>query len=380
MAEVTTPEKPVEPRISRRGFLKLVGIGAGAAVLDGFLAHIPGAPSLSKEFWEQLETATLGVPTEKLKKEIEDKFQIELVSPATGINEVEYNNEKKYPTIEWDSSRLKSLLHVLSELPTHFYSPRNINNEEHKIRFALTDVPSREIGSSREGKYQGGFCACYAAETQLVVLDRKHLESGRGREVWFHEITHALTSPEIERFVENIVKPIGIEELPELRKSFASEIEILTEGEFDLHKVVDFTEEDIKSGSVEIEPTRPYYLEANEIAVIDRRKIESHYAVIQVAPGWYVQNGRFRELGEEYFQKQYQRLQEELYKFEGEVKEKSALGYGAKNFHEFFSVAAEYYSRGRDEFVRTYEPFLGQERAEKLYEGMKRGIFQDKEY
>lgn len=58
----------------------------------------------------------------------------------------------------------------------------------------------------------------------------------------------------------------------------------------------------------------------------------------------------------------------------------ASLGYGAKNFKEFFSVAAEFYIRGRDRFVGTYEPFLGRERAEKLYDGMRREIFRGREY
>lgn len=59
---------------------------------------------------------------------------------------------------------------------------------------------------------------------------------------------------------------------------------------------------------------------------------------------------------------------------------KSRLGYGATSAHEFLSVAAEVYVRGEKYFMKTYEPFLGTERSEKLYNGMKREIFRGREY
>lgn len=59
---------------------------------------------------------------------------------------------------------------------------------------------------------------------------------------------------------------------------------------------------------------------------------------------------------------------------------KNQIGYGATNFSEFFSVAGEVYLGGKDIFVKVYERFLGKERAEKLYNGMKQEIFRGKEY
>lgn len=382
-----------EPKISRRGFLALIGVGAKAVVLDSLLSHIPRTPSLSKAFWEQVETATLGVPTEKLKKEIEDRFQIEIVSPSTGVKEVEYNNEKKYPTIEWDNPRLKSLIHALSELPTHFYSPLRINDKEYRIRFALTGVPLWEFGRVEEGRYQGGFCACHAAENQLVVLDKRHLgstflESGYARETWFHEITHALTTPEIQKYVDSIGKPIGIEELPQLRKTFASEIQMVSKGD----KYI--MQQPPGASFLKQMPGRPF-VEIAPNTYIEKQRLENlgldfyltgegvKEQIIRVTPEWYVDKRDLDKYGEEFYKRGYKDYLEKTKdqeEFGGEVEEKSSLGYGAKNFYEFFSVAAEYYSKGRNEFVRTYERFLGRERAEKLYEGMKQEIFRGREY
>lgn len=403
-----------EPVVSRRGLLRLMGLGAEAIVADAFLAHIPGAPSLSKAFWEQLETATLGISPETLKKEIEDRFQIQLVSPATGVNEVEYNNEKKYPTIEWDNPRLKSLIRALSEIPPYFYSPRKINDEEHKIRFALTDVHLWELGRSSEGKYQGGFCACRAAEAQLVVLDKSqlgqtYLETSHARETWFHEVTHALTAPEIDRYIRSIVEPIGIKSPVDLWQIFSSELKISKSEKVDVYgsflpkeffttdenglmqtqvssihgdgstrqlmligdRIVVFGEDLFLSGEKQIK----------EALVRDARKYAPEIITFEDYERGYLPHTRERSLGKDIA---------EGALFLVEVKKdnssqkpidyKSHIGYGAQNFYEFFSVGAEYYSQGRDKFVTTYEPYLGRERAEKLYDGVKQEIFKGKEY
>lgn len=56
------------------------------------------------------------------------------------------------------------------------------------------------------------------------------------------------------------------------------------------------------------------------------------------------------------------------------------VGYGASNFREFWAVAAEYYVAGADEFITQYQPFLGEKRSLKLYEGLKDELFQGREY
>ncbi len=47
---------------------------------------------------------------------------------------------------------------------------------------------------------------------------------------------------------------------------------------------------------------------------------------------------------------------------------------------EFIPVAAEVYVRGREYFLKTYDPLLGRERSEKFYEGMRLEIFRGREY
>ncbi len=56
------------------------------------------------------------------------------------------------------------------------------------------------------------------------------------------------------------------------------------------------------------------------------------------------------------------------------------LSYGTTNFNEFFSVACQCFILGKKTFIEIYAPFLGSEKAELLYSGMKKVIFQDHEY
>jgi len=56
------------------------------------------------------------------------------------------------------------------------------------------------------------------------------------------------------------------------------------------------------------------------------------------------------------------------------------VGYGAQNFDEFWAVAAEYYYRGASNFKEAYSEFLGEERAEILYNGVRDHIFRGQEY
>ena len=57
----------------------------------------------------------------------------------------------------------------------------------------------------------------------------------------------------------------------------------------------------------------------------------------------------------------------------------SHLGLGVKNKKEFFSVAAEYYIEGKQQFIHAYKDFLGEKDAVVLYEFLKERIFGGKE-
>ncbi len=402
-----------EPKVSRRGFLKLFGHGVKLAALDSILAHVPGAPSLSKSFWEQLETATLGVSPETLKKEIEERFQVEVVGPSTGMIEVTYSGNQNYPTVEWDGPSLKGLIGALAELPPYFYQPRRIGEKESRLRFALTDISLAQDIMSGFSRKWGAYCACHAAENQLIVLNKLHIgqtlpQADESRDTFVHELTHAVTTPEIKKYVDNITAPIGLDTLPELRKTFSSIIIMTSKGKphgvspknaagiiqysapsYDLKIVIVDKDSFISDRSVLYEVNKEgdnfyfkYYKDGKQIGT---------ERLIKVNPKWYVKEGEFNRFGEEFFKGQYNDYltrTEDWEKYGGDIASLSGvpgvntayLSYGATNFQEFFSVAATFYIGGQDRFVGTYEPFLGKERSEKLYAGMKREIFRGKEY
>lgn len=387
---------------SRRDLLRF---GTKLAALDILLAHIPvGLPSLSRGFWEQLESATIGVSPEELRKEVEARFNIEIVSPSTGVREVKYSPKDKITTIEWGSPTLKMLIGTLAELPNHFYAPKNVGEEEERVQVALVDQPAISLKGINLGIKS--FCDCFNYHA-MVVFDKKmlgttFLKSPLSSEV-VHEFTHVVTTPEIDRYVQSIAEPIGLGNLIELRKNFSSIIMLIGKesvpGEF-------YPTRNWAKSSVP--PTTDTFLtfdkdnlpfdwdrrdldieKEGEDYFFKERKGGGIWKFVRVAPDWYVSKEEFDRLGEDFFKKQYDDYIEKVRdwdEYSGRViglpipPDVSNLGYGANNFKEFFSVAASFYIRGHNSFVGTYEPYLGKERAEKLYEGMKREIFRGKEY
>lgn len=407
-----------EPVMSRRGFLRLAGIGAKVAALDTFLAHVPflQPPSLSKAFWEQLETATLGISPETLKKEIEETFQVELVGPSTGMTEVTYLGNRKYPTAEWDGPRLKALINTLAELPPHLYLPRIVKGEEHKVRFVLMNPPFTAVMAAAVGreKLYGGWCVCHAAEDQQVVVNMEATNqilpwAGETRSIFIHEITHSLTTPEIDRYVRSIAEPIGIKDTLDLWQAFSAVLSINRSEKVDVnpsHLLKEFLTTDENSliwtgwsSSGQQKSTRELVLIGDRIAVsrgdlflFGEKQIKE--ALVRYAREYSPKVTTFEDYEREYLPYLRRKHLDEDEAKEAlelvEVKEdisrpkisdyKGHIGYGAQNFHEFFSVAAVYYSKGRNEFIKTYQPFLGEKRAEMFYDGMKREIFRGREY
>lgn len=284
-----------DPKISRRSFFRLVRAGSTIVAIDSVLAHIPGGPSGTKGFWEQLETLTIGVPPAEWIKYMEDNMDVILNSPSMGITEVSFGT-RKFGTLEWDTPRLKILYATSADLPENFHQGKKIN-------IALVDQPRylldniKAVATKGGVSTPGGYCSCYNPDNQLVVLNKIAMgqtifEAGLARGLIVHEFTHRITTPNIHQYVDSILAPIGITQAEQLKDIF-------------------------------------------KIPVVA-------HAVT------------FGMLGHQ--------------------------GYGATNFMEFFSVAAEYYVKGKGAFMRSYLFFVGQDNAEKLYEGMKTKIFEGKEY
>ena len=395
-----TPSQKHEPLISRRGFLRMLGTGAKLTTLDSILSHIPGVPSLSKDFWQQLETATLGVPPEDLQREIEARFDIEIVSPSTGVRELGGISDETLSTVEWDSARLKKLIEYLAELPSNFYAPRKTENGDRKLRVALVDQP---IVDFRKGKYSlalPSFCECSKDEDRpTVVLDRKMtgataIELLLAREVVIHEFTHAVTTPEIDSYIQSITKPIGLDDIPELRKAFSSITLVTSKGNPHMTPQAEGANflDQIPGKFVEIAPD--IYVDKRSLRQMGVEYFLSGGGIedqlVRVTPEWYVGRKNLDKYGKAFYEQQYKEYlikAKDWEKYGGDLLagvipgiDATYLSYGATNFQEFFSVAATFYLRGHDRFVGTYEPYLGKERAEKLYEGIKREIFKEIEY
>lgn len=394
---MTELQAPDNPKISRRNFLKLAGLGAGAITLDSFLAHMPFAPSLTKTFWEQLETATLGVPTEQLRKSVEDKFQVEIVGPSTGVKKVE--SFETWKTVEWDNPRLKDLIGALSQLPPHFYQPRMIEDQYYKIRFALThpDITKQYFMHVIKGGTPGGACLCPSADKQTVTIDKSpsgFLFGGSTRRAWIHEITHALTDTEMQRYIQNVCEPLGIKTVDDLRELFLSKFELKKTNLEGIFLKKHHIDELIKEGGSKVLVGDPgtrrelIFLGGDRIAVAksDLALLGEKYIKDELLK--YIRSARWTDSLEDYLanppdlsKTQIRRITIEGMELElNSIALKNNIAYGADSFNEFFSVAAEYYVKGRNNFIKTYEPFLDRERAEKLYERLKQEIFRGKEY
>lgn len=182
-------------RLSRRDVLK---IGGGAlAILAGIdtLAAHTGGTSVTKNFWELVETGCILANPQPLRKSLEDKYQINL-TPADNLQEIadKYNIDIKKlkesipAKIDWDSPRLIGLDATLSQLPPRFYSPSIFDMPEHRLRFSLYGDKFSSIRA----------IACYSILENEVAFSKSGLgqnfnERLRSNQVIVHELTHYVT-------------------------------------------------------------------------------------------------------------------------------------------------------------------------------------------
>lgn len=223
LGERTTP-----PTLGRRRFLGILGktakVAGVAVTLDSVYSHIPseygGGNGFTRDFWENLERQTFNVSPEQVKKLIEDKFSVQLLSPKTGYTEFK-NTARTYQAVEWDAPRLKALYETLSILPPNYYTPKSTpDGKETKLGFALVDRTS-------DGSYDmAARCVCDGGSNPLVLLNKVSTNQtlpygpGKTKNLVVHEVTHAVTTPQLEQYTDAILKPIGIENNDQLRATF----------------------------------------------------------------------------------------------------------------------------------------------------------------
>lgn len=307
---------------------------------------------------------------EELKTSIKKDFNVEILPAETVIP---IRDNPKHTTIAFEVEDLRRLARALSELPPHFYQPRQ--KEENKKPFS--------IGLSQEK----GQCLCGAHpelfrelgdSLDVVILLQKELHRTASflddRNVQekepalfqiVHEFTHAVTNTDINKYIRLIIEPLEIGE-EGLQGLFASQLKW----------------PDQYRSTYEL--PSPYAIPM--IVDLPQTYNEKPEEYIVVVDNVIVPKEKYYVLGKKYFQKRASDFQNyftdkpRLFSANSTLSPKTRLGYGVTNVGEFLSVAAEIYVRGQEYFIKAYEPFLGKERAEMLYAGMKQEIFRGKGY
>ncbi len=367
-------------QMTKREFLRYTALAAVSLACSPLTALIPPTPATvnnlpppSDKTKEPPVVKTRQPVSPEQLKSIEDKYQIEIL--AGGIEIPQLNRNDTLATIDWEKKDLNALDSALSLLPAHFYLPRVINGENIKLRFGLLD----DVLS---------YCKCDAEsevfkqdKRLLVALGKEFLHNPsfldnpkdlQGIEpslfLTSHEIFHALSMTDINSYTRRIVEPLDVPEEGML-SVFSSEIRwpsyATVPSEVHGPNIV-------LSLSYRENLPQEYYDHPENFMVLE--------------DAFVVPKSEYYFIGAKYFQKQAKEAKlgfgdkKSLLTARSNLSEKSRLGYGAKNAHEFLAVSVEFYIRGKERFIQSYTPFLGQENAYKLYEGVKNEIFRGREY
>ena len=242
MDQDTVAETKSSRVFSRRDFLKLAG-GVGSRGLfsylglDSFMAHSGTRGStLTGDFWNKLETFTLGMSeqdTKKLEKKVEEEFYINVVNPVEqrSVNAISYESgsggqEVEVPVVEWSASELVVLATSLMSLPPKMYIPgRNYPNMpgEDRVKFImLGEAPNV---NPAKGGTTAAFCRC-GNEGGAVVLGRVDFpQIGIGR-IWTrsaicHELAHKVVNAD-QLDLPGLGKKLGINDETQLNKVFST--------------------------------------------------------------------------------------------------------------------------------------------------------------
>lgn len=201
------------PKLSRRDLLILgssaaasFGVAFGVRGLMGRLTQYPADKS------DNLTPATLYKDQVEF---LEKNMGILLEEPSTGVCQYRGVDGKNYPTVDWDSPHLEFLLQALLKLPPYFYTPQVIDGKIYKRRFALVDYTPQTVG---------GWCDCSNQSHQLIALVNKYTvdDPNWTRKSLIHELTHAVTQPNIQLYIDGIAKPLGLNTEDDLHQVFAS--------------------------------------------------------------------------------------------------------------------------------------------------------------
>lgn len=217
-----------ERRINRREFLKLACntgavIAFGSPILDTMFAHDASTPSLTRNFWEKVETGTLFENAENFRQRLETKYNV-VILPADNPDDIAKRIGADVETIkkvvrlrvDWDGPRLKALEGALSILPEQFYTPAHYDNQNRPLTFSLYEnvygAKARALSIYNEIEL---------GKSDLVQTWFNQLSS---KKTIIHEITHTETGHGFSDKAERLKQVAGIRNISELRRTFASVI------------------------------------------------------------------------------------------------------------------------------------------------------------
>jgi len=174
-----------------------------------------------------------GEDTDRLRKRIEQEFQIDLIEPGESIGRARF--EFSWINIsQWDYSRMRRLQFFLKNLPPSFYQPQFNNShtpsesgdpEDLKLKIAL--------GSFTQDSTIAGFISVDSNPRNdvgnvVVFMTDEFTKFSQSYDIaeqlTVHELAHNVTLDRISELRKKICDPIGIDSEESLRTLFSQDI------------------------------------------------------------------------------------------------------------------------------------------------------------
>jgi len=327
--------------------------------------------------------ATQSLSAQDLEKRAEQLYQIELASPQEGKVTL-YDGEEVNP-IEWKENEISALTKALDKLPLHFYlpAPKNII----VLLPSLSRWSGRAIDPSKNIRRQEKQIEKWVAQKKQqddrddIAAIKKYF--GENFKVSKKELDEARKQRHFEGKTEEavIVRFILTDSVPantsDNTDGYTYYGQCYCKASYDRPDVL-LQPLDVFSSSDEdtfriiahelthrVSTPKDYKFMSQLLEVPNKvdfeRFLNDHYNLIDI------------------------KISRELIKafdnnsFSG-YKVRSTLIYGSQNPSEFTSIASEFYIGGKEEFLKIYGIYIGNEKAQRLYDYMKDSIFRGTEY
>lgn len=286
----------LQQTVDRRGLLRNTGrvatglaiagiIGVGA---DSAASHLPdsGPLGFSRNFWEGLESGTLGQSPEPMARKLQNEFGVVIVSPQ---DDLEAFNITEIGTVTgWKSPQMEAVSDILGNLPPTFYQPREINGKLLPLAIASGEVIPEKIISkdpdSQDPHVWKRIATCRlntgddsyanADYSGVIIFDNDHIRQNflleeKSDLLMVHELTHNATVPKLPALLEKLMSAVGTKDEERLK-------EILNVPEYNSNMgIIPQTHAKLKYGS---ENYREFYAVAGEFFYQGREKFVKTYS------------------------------------------------------------------------------------------------------